>query len=557
MDSEIEKLQRRCERERKARQEAEQLLESKSRQLFHANECLEKATRHLEKIVSERTEELERARDEALASVRAKGEFLANMSHEIRTPMNGIVGMLRALKKDQHTDKREKLVDTAIHSSKILVDILNDIIEYSKFEAVGVDIELSPTNITDTLESVADTYAFPIQKKGLEFILDFSLDIPKLISTDAVRIKQVVGNFLNNAVKFTESGYIILSAHMQNDGAIAISVTDSGKGISQEQLELIFQAFNQGDTSVTRKYGGSGLGLAISSKIVKRLGSKIQVVSQESVGSRFSFSLSAPIVSHRNYLEDLAKTKINSAILISPSVEFQESFLWLFSRSSNIKGHCYSSVKEIDFKERFNENTIIFFDVRDDFNADVMPILRKKCPEPLLIALENIEAKCDNHPYANHVITAPLKPRKVVELITNISEDDSEPEAEKILFSGKRLLIVDDNSINLEVADWLLSDLQFEVETCNSGMAAIERLDEKRFDLVLMDIQMPEMDGLTTTRHIRQHSVKNKHTPIVAMTAHALEEDREKSLASGMNDHATKPLDPDALAEKLKKVLSK
>lgn len=557
MSNDLDQLRNRLERERRAREEAETLLETKSRELHAANQKLEEATRHLETLVAERTRELEKTRDEALASARAKAEFLANMSHEIRTPMNGIMGMLRALKKNQNSDKREKLVDTAIHSSKILVDILNDIIEYSKFEAVGVDIELAPTNIIDALESVADTFAFPIQKKGLEFIIDISLDLPKLVNMDAMRIKQVVGNFLNNAIKFTDKGYIILSAHMQGDGAIAIAVTDSGKGISDEQLEAIFQAFNQGDTSITRKYGGSGLGLSICSKIVRKLGSKVQVVSQEGVGSRFGFAIATPIVSHRNYLEDLRQSQVTTTILVSPSVELQESFQWLFSRLGNIKAFCYSSVKDVDFSLPLTKNTVVFFDVRDEFLADVLPIFRKKCPDVILVAIENIDCKSVNTQYADHIITAPLKPRKVVELITNIAEyDPNAPEQKEYDFRGKTILVVDDNPINLEVAEWLLADLNFTVVTCGDAMAAIELLDETRFDLVLMDVQMPEMDGLTATRHIRKHCATNKRTPIVAMTAHALNEDREKSLASGMNDHATKPLDPDELALIFKQLLA-
>lgn len=439
-DERIQRLERRFEREKNARIQAEQILEQKSRELFHANENLRKLSENLEQQVTARTLELRKARDDALASAQAKSDFLANMSHEIRTPMNAVLGMLTALSKTTINEKQKQLIETAQDSGKMLLDIINNVLDFTKGGVVGVALEQISFDLKSTLHALCATFRPAAEAKGLAFFVHLDKNLPANMVGDPTRLKQVCSNLLSNAIKFTERGQVALHVERKLE-SIRIAVRDTGIGISEANQKHIFQAFSQADATVRRRFGGTGLGLSICAQIVTAMQSKINLQSTEQHGSCFWF--------------DLPLTTTNDDPITPP------------------------------------ENSS----------------LKNKLPQKTYPQL-------DEKP-------SPLK--------------------------GKKILVVDDNEINLQVAKELLSDYPFIIECRNSGPACLEFLQNNKVDLLLIDVQMPDMDGLTLAQNIRGSQGAHAGIPMIAVTAHAFSEDREKSLAAGMNDHVTKPINCDEL----------
>lgn len=563
MSSDIERITKRYERERKARLQAEKLLETKSRELFESTERLRTFSAGLEKLVAERTQELEAARDQALASVRAKSEFLANMSHEIRTPMNGVLGMMQALKSCRDSVKRKKLLDTAEESGKLLLSIINDVLEFSKLESVGVQLEKENVNLVDTIESVIQSFSTTAQAKNLDLVTDISAKIPNCIEADAVRIKQVVGNLLNNAIKFTETGDVVVSAGYLGGNEFRFSVQDTGVGMTSTDLETIFSAFAQADTTATRKFGGTGLGLSISSKILEAYESKIHVSSELGVGTRFYFYLHFPILAHESMASEYqAKTEKSYPILISRSEARRSAFGNLFADIGVAEYKIlsnFSEVKALEFDD--DVSYVLFLDDVDLDNGGGECLLYLKSDVSRIKIVEIVT-------YAQHGSDEGLidykivKPIHLVDVANCVVGDfqglsaGSQAQHTVYNFSGKELLVVDDNVVNLQVAEEIFEQVGYRVTLANSGSEAIEYVKEKHFDLVLMDIQMPGMDGLEAAAYIRSMTGRGEDLAIFAMTAHASVEDRKKSLDVGMNEHVTKPIETEVIFPLMAKYLN-
>lgn len=426
-----DRLQRRYEREKNARLQAEDILEEKSRELFEKNQALEKLSASLESQVEERTKELMVARDEALAAAHAKSEFLANMSHELRTPMNGVLGMLTLMQGTELEQQQSEYLSIAKSSGELLLSVINDILDFSKIEAGKMTLEDLVFDPRQMLSDVVSPLRFMAEDKGIQLIEECDDNMPVAIWGDSTRLKQVVTNLVSNAVKFTDHGRVTVA--MKSVGSqYVIKVQDTGMGMDSGQLAHIFEAFGQGDSSITRTHGGTGLGLTITNRITQMMGGAVNVDSELGVGSTFS-------------------------------------------------------------------------------------------------------------------VQVPLRAASAEEL------ESSEQIKEGLLFDHESILVVEDNQVNQQIALHLLSEANLNVTLAENGKEAVEFVQKEDFKVVLMDLQMPVMDGLEATRHIRKMGGDVKDIPIIAMTAHASTEHIEECMEVGMNAHTTKPINVDVLLNTIAK----
>jgi len=544
---------KRLDRERSARLQAEELLESKSRELFETNQRLLELTRNLESEVKQRTEDLKMARDHALASAKAKSEFLANMSHELRTPLNGVIGMLYSLRNCENVVQQKALIQTAMDSSKLLMTVINDILEFSKIESVGVELERIHVDVRECIESIAHSFAVSARSKRLDLFTVIDPRLPRLFYADGFRIQQIVGNFISNAIKFTDYGWIKVQVDYLGAGRVLIKVKDTGVGIDKEQSSRIFSAFSQADNSVTRKFGGTGLGLSICNAIAKAMGSDISLKSKLGEGAEFSFLLNLDVVDEYSIQSSLygQKTRIVVAV-ITDSELTGDVFKRVFSNQPSISVKVYdssASFRALGFTG--TTPTVVFIDVqgaiaeeiksgKNSFQFDGVRSVKLLHYDQL--GEKNIESDLE--------LLKPLRSQEVVDAVFQpemLHKVDARDQSQRAVFHDKRVLVVDDNIVNLQVAENILQDFGLCVETAKNGQEAIDIVKSHHFDMVFMDVQMPVKDGLTAVKELRASGHGQDDLPIIAMTAHASKEDRVKSLAAGMNDHVTKPLDPSQL----------
>jgi signal transduction histidine kinase/CheY-like chemotaxis protein len=548
----VERYKARYQREKAARKEAERLLEEKSMQLFAKNEDLKALANSLEQKVQERTADLEVARDEAIRSAKVKSAFLANMSHELRTPMNGVLGMLHLLDETPLNSRQLKLVRTASKSGKLLLNLINDILDITKLEANKLELEKVAFDPIELMELTIEPFFAQAVDKGIELISQIPPSIPQELLGDPTRIQQIVTNLVSNALKFTESGDVLVQCFYEGK-SLSIIVSDSGVGMTEEQQKKIFSAFAQADESTTRKFGGTGLGLNICRHLVALMQGEIKVESTVGKGSSFTVDIPLEIQSKSRVLSASEDFKPITVVVADPhdvnQLIIEECLIyWQVG-----KVFVASDLEEIEALFHQTETTVDLLVVDEKLFSDEISLgtFTGKYPSLNVImftAVENLKRQTER-------VTRLTKPIRQSDLYNsvaplcglNVRRISRHNALASTRFKEQKILLVEDNVTNQEVAKEILRIANLNVTVAENGQQAIDYLERDTFDVVLMDIQMPVMDGLTATRTLRAKGGKYAEIPIIAMTAHGLKGDREKSLEAGMNDHVTKPIEPPLL----------
>ncbi|MBL3591615.1 MAG: response regulator [gamma proteobacterium endosymbiont of Lamellibrachia anaximandri] len=538
-------------------------------QLHQANRTINRSNEALEERVIERTKALEIEKVNAESANRAKSTFLATMSHEIRTPMNGVLGMLHLLEKTQLSDTQRRYITTASHSSDLLLSVINDILDFSKLESKKMELESLPFNPIILIEQTATMLAKPAHQKGLELTCSIAPNVPCVIKGDPTRLRQILTNLANNAIKFTEAGQVALYASYANE-RICFGVVDTGIGLNEEQQKNVFEAFTQADSTHTRKYGGTGLGLAISHALAKAMGGTLELSSAPEIGSDFHFDLPAvepdeetcrlvppeSLSSKRILLaDDQVSTRdvIERILKTWDVVEIDQA-----NTGSDAVTHVRTAVADN------KPYDIVLLDVTMPGLAG-SELVQAICSEAgshelRIVELRTLDQSEEPVPGVDAWINKPISRSDLFDTLLDLYEEsiathgsDHLKDTQDWWFGGCKLLLVEDNPVNQDVATEILSSAGFSVDTRKNGAEAVATVQEHSYDAVLMDIQMPIMDGLTAARKIRELGGDYADLPILAMTAHALTGDKEKSLESGMNGHITKPINPHAMFSEIAK----
>ncbi len=511
---------------------------------------------------------LEAARDEAVKTTQAKAAFLANMSHEIRTPMNGVLGMLELLKDTPLTADQRELLATAIHSAEALLDILNDILDFSKLEAGKLTLEQIPFNLVELLEETAALFAQRAHAKGLELNLALPSDLPPYRLGDPTRLRQVLANLLGNAVKFTEQGEINVEVKAQGE-KVTVQVKDTGIGIPPEVQDKLFSPFTQADSSTTRRFGGTGLGLAISRQLVEAMGGWIGVQSAPNAGSTFTFTVSLPIAGDLPALVEGKELAGKRALIADDNATNRRILAGYLQHFGISCTEAEDGLKALALITQQTPFDLILLDGHMPhldgiaLAQSLRAIPKAACAKRVLLTSGKLLGDKERQQLGlDAALSKPVRRSKLEELLRSLFSTQHRVEAASTApgrsFSlSARLLVVEDNPVNQKVIAKLLERLGLSFELATDGQEALDKLKAQRFDLVLMDCQMPVLDGYQATRAWRAHERAHQldPTPIVALTAHAGEGEREKCLSCGMDDYLAKPITRQALEQMLMRFL--
>lgn len=528
----------------------------------------------------------QKAEDEANEANKAKSMFLANMSHEIRTPMNAVMGMLYLVQRTELNDIQNNYILKAHNAASSLLGIINDILDFSKIEANKLQLESTDFELDDVISNLSNIISFKAEDKGIEFLINHDPNIPKILVGDSLRLGQILINIANNAVKFTDEGEVVLSMKLlkkeDHRFTIQFCIKDSGIGMGKDEQEKLFHEFTQVDSSMTRKYGGTGLGLTISKRLVSMMNGKIWIESSElGKGSIFCFTVELKSSLHKT--DELAKSDLlpeafkNMHVLVVDDnlsardvlSDMLKSFDFNVDTVSSGE-NAISAIKQCD-KDDMYSLILMDWKMPDTNGIEVSKIIRadesiEKQPKIIMVtayAKEEIMVEADEARIDGFLIK-PVSPSLLFNSIMHAFGRDvikkvAIPEEVSLdTIIGANILLVEDNEMNQEFAMALLSNVGLEVHIAGDGLEALEMIQQKPYDAVLMDIQMPKMDGLEATQRIRKLAdEKNDEfyakVPIIAMTALAMTGDREKFIEAGMDDYVSKPIDPDALFKTLLK----